>query len=81
MPTDHYASPPPTRSEREAAEHLGVTRFWLANQARAGRVPFIQLGRYRRYGEEHLAKIIADHTVNPESLGRSARSRKRKAAA
>ena len=72
--------PPATLSEAEAAERLGVGLKWLADQGRAGRVPFVQMGRYRRFTEAHIDDIIAARTVTPgQSLGRSARSRKRKA--
>ena len=30
----------------EVAERLGVTRDWVWAQARAGRIPHVQLGRY-----------------------------------
>ena len=34
----------------EVAERLGVTKDWVWAQARAGRIPHVQLGRYRRFG-------------------------------
>jgi len=37
----------------EVAERLGVTKDWGA-QARAGRIPHVQRGRYRRFREEAL---------------------------
>jgi len=38
------------------------------------------MGRYRRFTAEQVDQIIAARTVTPgQSLGRSARSRKRKA--
>ena len=38
----------------EVAERLGVTKDWVWAQARAGRIPHIRLGRYRRVREEAL---------------------------
>lgn len=81
MTSDHYAPAAPTRTEREAADVIGVTRYWLANQALAGLVPFIQLGRYRRYTAANIDQILADRAVTPaDKLARSARSRKGRAA-
>jgi hypothetical protein len=74
-------SPTAVFSEQEAAERLGVTAKWLAVQARAGRVPFVRLGRYRKYTDEQVGQILADNSSRPgDKLGRSARSRKGKAA-
>jgi excisionase family DNA binding protein len=38
----------------DVAERLGVTKDWVWAQARAGRIPHVQLGRYRRFREEAL---------------------------
>jgi len=38
----------------EVAERLGVTKDWVWAQARAGRIPSVPLGRYRRFREEAL---------------------------
>ena len=38
----------------EVAERLGVTKDWVWAQARADRIPHVQLGRYRRFREETL---------------------------
>ena len=38
----------------EVAERLGVSKDWVWAQARAGRIPHVQLGRYRRFREEAL---------------------------
>ena len=39
---------------REVAERLGVTTAWVWAQTRAGRIPHVQLGRYRRFREEAI---------------------------
>ena len=38
----------------DVAERLGVTKDWVWAQARAGRIPHVQLGRYRRFRAEAL---------------------------
>jgi excisionase family DNA binding protein len=38
----------------DVAERLGVTRDWVWSQARAGRIPHVKLGRYRRFREEAI---------------------------
>ena len=38
----------------EVAERLGVTKDWVWGQARAGRIPHVRLGRYRRFREESI---------------------------
>ena len=44
----------------EVADGLGVTpqRVWA--QARAGRIPHVRLGRYRRFRESAVEKWICD---------------------
>ena len=44
----------------DVAERLGVTKDWVWAQARAGRIPHVQLGRYRRFREEALEEWIED---------------------
>jgi excisionase family DNA binding protein len=38
----------------EVAERLGVKTGWVWAQARAGRIPHVPLGRYRRFREETI---------------------------
>lgn len=38
----------------EAAEFLNVPPGWVREQTRAGHVPHVSLGRYRRYRESDL---------------------------
>jgi excisionase family DNA binding protein len=44
----------------DVAERLGVTKDWVWAQARAGRIPHVQLGRYRRFREEALEEWLED---------------------
>jgi excisionase family DNA binding protein len=41
-------------TDDDVAERLGVTKDWVWAQARDGRIPHVQLGRYRRFREEAL---------------------------
>lgn len=38
----------------EVADRLGVTKDWVWAQTRAGRIPHVRLGRYRRFREEAI---------------------------
>ena len=43
----------------EVAERLGVPKTWVYEQARAGRIPFVPLGRYRRFRDEAIEEWVA----------------------
>jgi excisionase family DNA binding protein len=43
---------------QEVAERLGVTTAWVWAQTRAGKIPHVQLGRYRRFREEAIEDWI-----------------------
>ena len=38
----------------DVAQRLGVTKEWVWAQARAGRIPHVRHGRYRRFREEAI---------------------------
>jgi len=38
----------------EVATMLGVPKSWVYEQSRAGRIPTVTLGRYRRYRREAI---------------------------
>ena len=44
----------------EVAERLGVTKEWVWAQARAGRIPHVRLGRYRRFRQEALEAWLCE---------------------
>lgn len=44
----------------EIAERLGVKTQWVWAQARAGRMPHIRLGRYRRFRESAVEAWICE---------------------
>jgi len=66
-PTAHQATPE-TLSVSDAAAALGVGNRWLADQARAGRVPHLKLGIHTRFTPAQLDEIIAAHTRAPDSV-------------
>ena len=43
----------------EVAELLGVPTSWVYQQSRAGRIPTVTLGRYRRYRREAIEAWLA----------------------
>jgi excisionase family DNA binding protein len=52
----------------EVADRLGVTKEWVWAQARAGRIPHVRLGRYRRFREESIdawLRSIEESSVRP----------------
>lgn len=44
----------------EVAERLGMRTDWVWAQARAGRIPHVRLGRYRRFRESALEAWLRD---------------------
>lgn len=44
----------------EVATLLGVPKTWVYEQSRAGRIPTVTLGRYRRYRREAIEEWLAD---------------------
>lgn len=52
-------------TERQAADHLGVSPGTLANWRSSGavRVPFVRLGRAVRYRRSDLERFLAANTV------------------
>ena len=44
----------------EVAERLSVPVSWVRAETRAGRMPHLELGRYRRYDWEAVAAWLAE---------------------
>lgn len=65
--------PEPPFSAPEAARRLGVTESWLREHRHE--VPFVRIGRFRRYTQAHLDAYLTRMTVDPDPLGRSSRSK------
>ena len=47
----------------EIAQRLGVTPQWVWAQARAGLIPHVRLGRYRRFRESAVEAWLCDLEV------------------
>ncbi len=47
----------------EIADRLGVTPQWVWAQARAGRMPHVRLGRYRRFRESAVEAWLEELEV------------------
>ena len=43
----------------EVAQRLGVSKDWVWAQARAGSIPNVRIGRYRRFREEAIEEWLA----------------------
>jgi excisionase family DNA binding protein len=44
----------------DVAERLGVSMQWVWAQTRAGNIPHVKLGRYRRYRPETIDAWLAE---------------------
>ena len=42
----------------EVASTFGVPQSWVYEQSRRGRIPTVALGRYRRFREEAIARMV-----------------------
>lgn len=49
----------------DVADQLGVTRDWVWAQARAGRIPHVKLGRYRRFRQEAIDAWLRGLETSP----------------
>lgn len=65
--------PEPPFDRSEAARRLGVTPAWL--RAHLDEIPYIRMGRFRRYRQADLDAYLARKAVDPDPLGRSSRSK------
>ena len=54
----------------EVAALLGVPKSWVYAETRAGRLPHVTVGRYRRYRRDALSAWIAEHERGPVRDGR-----------
>jgi excisionase family DNA binding protein len=43
----------------DVAEILSVPKSWVYAETRAGRLPYVKLGRYYRYAEESIEAFVA----------------------
>ncbi len=78
-----FAEPGRLYSAREAAAALRCSEWWLKEQARRRRIPFLMLGGCYRFTVAHLAEIVvtfevrpvASVTTEPQRSGESGRRR------
>ena len=49
----------------EVARILGVPKTWVYAETRAGRLPHVNVGRYRRYRLEAVQEWIVEHERGP----------------
>jgi excisionase family DNA binding protein len=49
----------------EVADLLGVPASWVYEQSRAGRIPTVTLGRYRRYRREAIEAWVTQLEASP----------------
>lgn len=50
----------PLLTAQDVAERLGVSKDWVWAQARAGAIPHVRLGRYRRFRAEAIEAWIVE---------------------
>jgi excisionase family DNA binding protein len=72
----------PVLTAKEVAERLQLSERWVAEQARAGRIPSVRLGRAMRFTEAQVVEIIAsgDRPVQEPTEPRGLRRRVRRRA-
>jgi excisionase family DNA binding protein len=50
---------------REVAELLAVPESWVREATRADRLPYLKLGRYRRYSREAIEAWLSEQRGGP----------------
>lgn len=58
----------------QVAGLLGVPRSWVYEQSRAGRIPTVTLGRYRRYRREAIEAWLEELEAEGSNGGRKRRA-------
>jgi excisionase family DNA binding protein len=53
----------PLRDYEAAAAWLGVPLGWLKQEVREGRAPHVRLGKYVRFSQAHLDRLVAEREV------------------
>jgi excisionase family DNA binding protein len=65
---DVQKNPSALLTAREVAEILGVPVGWVYARSRAGLIPTVSLGRYRRYRPEAVQRWIETTEQGPNAL-------------
>jgi excisionase family DNA binding protein len=58
-PVTAPSTPPRLLNAKQAAERLGVDESWVLKKSREGKLPFVPLGRYKRFRPEDLDALFA----------------------
>lgn len=58
----------------DVAQMLGVPKSWVYEQSRAGRIPTVTLGRYRRYRREAVEAWLEELEAESRSGGSARRA-------
>ncbi|MEV6972074.1 DNA-binding protein [Kitasatospora sp. NPDC093806] len=64
MPKDRGALPP-LYYPADIAKAIGMSEWWVKEQARRGRIPFTKPGRAYRFTAEQFAEIVRMYEVRP----------------
>ncbi|GHF27830.1 hypothetical protein GCM10018790_01500 [Kitasatospora xanthocidica] len=67
MPKDQGALPPLHRPA-DIAKAIGMSEWWVKEQARRGRIPFTKPGRAYRFTAEQFAEIVRMYEVRPVAV-------------
>ncbi|MFF4380326.1 helix-turn-helix domain-containing protein [Kitasatospora sp. NPDC001547] len=67
MPKDQGALPPLYRPA-DIAKAIGMSEWWVKEQARRGRIPFTKPGRAYRFTAEQVAEIVHMYEVRPAAM-------------
>ena len=54
----------------EVASMLGVPKSWVYERSRQGLIPTVELGRYRRFREEAIARMVEELERGVPASGR-----------
>jgi excisionase family DNA binding protein len=57
----------------QVADLLAVPESWVREATRAGRLPFIPLGRYRRYSHQEIQAWLEEQRQGPRPQSRQTR--------
>jgi excisionase family DNA binding protein len=58
LPTEREPTLEPLLEAKQVAELLGVDRAYIYSQSRAGKIPSIKLGKYRKFSPSQLKKWL-----------------------
>ncbi|MET8543098.1 helix-turn-helix domain-containing protein [Kitasatospora sp. NPDC004799] len=56
---------PPLYRPADIAKAIGMSEWWVKEQARRGRIPFTKPGRAYRFTAEQVAEIVRMYEVRP----------------